>query len=81
MSYCRFKEMGSKSVFTNESVIDYGDILILSIKPQVVPKVLPELKNNKKLLLSIAMGISLSVFEKVQLKFRVILFNPFFLTD
>lgn len=57
--------MGSNTVYVNGPVIDHGDILILSVKPQVVPKILPELKNNKKLLLSIAMGISLSTLERV----------------
>ncbi|XP_032670794.1 pyrroline-5-carboxylate reductase 2-like isoform X2 [Odontomachus brunneus] len=59
-----FKEIGSNTVFTNGPVVDYGDILILSVKPQIVPKVLPELKNNKKLLISIAMGIPLASLEK-----------------
>ncbi|XP_028044596.1 pyrroline-5-carboxylate reductase isoform X1 [Monomorium pharaonis] len=61
-----FKEMGSNTVFTNVPVIDYGDVLILSVKPQVVPKVLPEFRthDNKKLLISIAMGISLESLEK-----------------
>ncbi|XP_012346243.1 pyrroline-5-carboxylate reductase 2 isoform X1 [Apis florea] len=59
-----FKEIGSNTVFSNQPVIDHGDVLILSVKPQVVPKVLPELKNYKKLLLSIAMGIPLSSLEK-----------------
>lgn len=57
--------MGSNTVFSNEPVIDHGDVLILSVKPQVVPQVLPELKNSKKLLLSIAMGIPLLLIEKV----------------
>lgn len=59
-----FKELGSNTVHTNGPVIDHGDVLILSVKPQVVPKVLPDLKNYKKLLLSIAMGIPLSSLEK-----------------
>ncbi|XP_018365646.1 PREDICTED: pyrroline-5-carboxylate reductase isoform X1 [Trachymyrmex cornetzi] len=61
-----FKEMGSNTVFTNIPVIDHGDVLILSVKPQVVPKVLSEFRvhDNKKLLLSIAMGISLTSLEK-----------------
>ncbi|XP_043487802.1 pyrroline-5-carboxylate reductase [Polistes fuscatus] len=59
-----FKDIGSKTVFCNSTVIDYGDILILSVKPQVVPKILPELKDSSKLLLSIAMGISISTLEK-----------------
>ncbi|XP_070156085.1 pyrroline-5-carboxylate reductase 2 isoform X2 [Polyergus mexicanus] len=61
-----FKEMGSNTVFANAPVIDYGDVLILSVKPQIVPKILPALKmhDNKKLLISIAMGISLISLEK-----------------
>nr|XP_012219252.1 PREDICTED: pyrroline-5-carboxylate reductase isoform X1 [Linepithema humile] len=61
-----FKEMGSNTVFTNVPVIDHGDVLILSVKPQVVPKILPELRlhNKKKLLISIAMGISLASIER-----------------
>jgi len=59
--------MGSNTVFTNAPVIDHSDVLILSVKPQVVPKILPELRihNKKKLLISIAMGISLASMEKV----------------
>lgn len=63
-SISAFKGMGSSTVFTNGPVINHGDVLILSVKPQVVPKVLPELKDSKKLLLSIAMGVSLSSLEK-----------------
>ncbi|RLU20434.1 hypothetical protein DMN91_007044 [Ooceraea biroi] len=59
-----FKEMGSKTVFANAPVVDHGDVLILSVKPQVVPKILPELKNSNKLLLSIAMGVSLTTLQK-----------------
>ncbi|XP_066583993.1 uncharacterized protein P5cr-2 [Prorops nasuta] len=62
-SISAFKEIGSKTVFTNAPVIEHGDLLILSVKPQVVPKVLPELKNCNKLLLSIAMGIPISTLE------------------
>jgi len=57
--------MGSNIVFTNTPVINHGDVLILSVKPDVVPKVLPELKNSKKLLLSIVMGVSLTTLQKV----------------
>ncbi|XP_011881493.1 PREDICTED: pyrroline-5-carboxylate reductase isoform X1 [Vollenhovia emeryi] len=61
-----FKEMKSNTVFTNAPVIDHGDVLILSVKPQVVPKVLPEFRihDSNKLLISIAMGISLASLEK-----------------
>ncbi|XP_053994293.1 uncharacterized protein LOC128884731 isoform X1 [Hylaeus volcanicus] len=59
-----FKEIGSKTVFSNGPVVEYGDVLILSVKPQVVPQVLPDLKNYNKLLLSIAMGVPLASLEK-----------------
>lgn len=59
------QELGSSTVFSNSSVADHGDVLILSVKPQVVHKVLPEIKSKNKLLLSIAMGISLNTLEKV----------------
>lgn len=59
-----FKEMGSNTVFTNGPVVDYGDILILSVKPQVIPNILPDLKNYNKLLMSIAMGVPLAYLEK-----------------
>ncbi|XP_035731261.1 pyrroline-5-carboxylate reductase-like isoform X1 [Vespa mandarinia] len=59
-----FKDIGSKTVFNNSAIIDHGEILILAVKPQVVPMILPELKNCSKLLLSIAMGIPISRLEK-----------------
>ena len=59
--------MGSTTVFSNRSVADHGDVLIVSVKPQVVSKILPELKSNKKLVLSIAMGININTLEKVSL--------------
>ena len=62
--------MGSKTVFTNSPVVEHGDVLILSVKPQVVPKILPELTDSKKLVLSIAMGISLETLEKVNYRLR-----------
>lgn len=65
----RFQEIGSNTVFSNAPVVDYGDVLILSVKPQVVPMVLPDLKNYRKLLLSIAMGIPLASLEKVKFIF------------
>ncbi|KAK0072440.1 hypothetical protein PV325_011990 [Microctonus aethiopoides] len=58
-----FEAFGSKVVFTNEAVAEYGNILIISVKPQVVPIVLEKLQNVNQLVLSLAMGISLSYLE------------------
>ncbi|XP_043273124.1 pyrroline-5-carboxylate reductase-like isoform X1 [Venturia canescens] len=59
-----FGEMGSNTVFASEPVVDHSDVVIISVKPQVVPKILPEVKDPSKLVLSIAMGISLETLEK-----------------
>lgn len=59
-----FKEIGSKTVFTNNAVAEQSDVLILSVKPQVIPRVLPDIQDPSKLILSIAMGISISSLEK-----------------
>lgn len=61
--------MGSKAVFSNPEVAKHSDILVLSVKPQIVNKILPELRDSigdkKTLLLSIAMGVSLKTLESV----------------
>lgn len=58
--------MGSNTVFASQPVVEHSDVVIISVKPQVVPKILPELKDPSKLVLSIAMGISLETLEKVE---------------
>ena len=61
--------MGSRAVFSNPEVAKHGDVLVLAVKPQVISKILPELnqsiESKKKLLLSIAMGVSLKTLENV----------------
>ncbi|KAG8037094.1 hypothetical protein G9C98_004416 [Cotesia typhae] len=55
-----FETIGSKVVFLNKQVADHGDVLIISVKPQVVNKILPEIKNSDKLILSIAAAYKLA---------------------
>ena len=61
--------MQSKAIFSNKEIVEHGDVLILSVKPQVISQVLPEIKdsirNKRKLLLSIAMGVSLKTLQNV----------------
>jgi len=67
MSIKEFKAIGSKAVFSNSEVAEKSDVIVLAVKPQVVKQVLPELKecieSKRKLLLSIAMGVSLKTLE------------------
>jgi pyrroline-5-carboxylate reductase len=45
----------------NQSVVDFADVIILAIKPQILPEVCEQIQNSKingKLIISIAAGIS-----------------------
>ncbi|CAB0039889.1 unnamed protein product [Trichogramma brassicae] len=50
-----------------QRVAEHGDVLVLAVKPQVVSQVLPQIENSikgtKKVLMSIAMGISIKNLE------------------
>ncbi|KAJ8674873.1 hypothetical protein QAD02_010659 [Eretmocerus hayati] len=63
-----FETMNSKVIFSNAEVVNLSEVLLLAVKPQVVRQVLPEVKQSlereKKLLLSIAMGVSLKTLER-----------------
>ncbi|XP_008549212.1 pyrroline-5-carboxylate reductase 1, mitochondrial [Microplitis demolitor] len=59
-----FETIGSKVVFLNKKVAEHGDVLIISVKPQVVDKILPEIKTCDKLIISIAAGTSIDNLEK-----------------
>ena len=48
---------------TNEQVEKFADVLILAVKPNVYEVVLPEVKDTKKLVVSIAAGISLDYIK------------------
>lgn len=54
--------------FDNIDIVQKADIIILSIKPQVILKVLDQISetvDNSKLIISIAAGISLDIIQKV----------------
>ena len=48
---------------TNEQVVKFADVLILAVKPNVYEEVLPEVADAKKLVVSIAAGISLDYIK------------------
>lgn len=50
---------------TNEQVVKFADVIILAVKPNVYPEVLPEVADAKKLIVSIAAGISLEYIKSV----------------
>jgi len=61
-----FEKLGAKCVTNNEPVVENADVVFVSVKPQVVPKVLTEVKSMSanKLFLSVSMGITINTLEK-----------------
>ncbi len=60
------KTYGTAFVSTNEEVVDQSDIIILAVKPQNIAEVLKQITskiNEKKLLISIAAGVQLSLLK------------------
>ncbi|KAL7728128.1 hypothetical protein ACLKA6_002263 [Drosophila palustris] len=60
-----FQELGIETLTENAPVVERSDVVFVSVKPQVVPKVLEEIKplSGNKLFLSVAMGITLKCLE------------------
>ncbi|XP_039970810.1 pyrroline-5-carboxylate reductase 1, mitochondrial [Bactrocera neohumeralis] len=65
-SFMQFEQIGIETVVKNEPVVEKSDIVLISVKPQVVPVILPEIRplSNNKLFISIAMGITLQMLEE-----------------
>ena len=62
------KEYGVKKAENENELAKESDILILSVKPNIVPKVLDKIKDNlseKTIVLSIAAGISINFIENI----------------
>jgi len=68
-TFCRdFQTFGSTITFDNRVVADKSDVLLLAVKPNFVKIVLDEVRPNftpKHLLLSVAMGVTVSQLEQV----------------
>uniref|UniRef100_A0A8R7TEK1 Pyrroline-5-carboxylate reductase catalytic N-terminal domain-containing protein n=1 Tax=Triticum urartu TaxID=4572 RepID=A0A8R7TEK1_TRIUA len=57
-----FTSLGTTILASNAQVVDDNDVIVISVKPQIVKQVLVELKpllSEEKLLISIAAGIKL----------------------
>ncbi|KAJ8924708.1 hypothetical protein NQ315_000859 [Exocentrus adspersus] len=63
------QEIGGEAVFDNVPVVEKSDIVIISVKPTVVPVALSDIKASNikadKLFLSIAMGVTTKTIEKL----------------
>lgn len=62
-----FRELGAEAVTTNRTVVEKSEIIFVSVKPNIVPNVLADVKafSAGKLFVSIAMGITLNEMEKI----------------
>ncbi|XP_030370778.1 pyrroline-5-carboxylate reductase [Scaptodrosophila lebanonensis] len=60
-----FKALGIETLVENAPIVQQSDLIFVSVKPQVVPQVLKEVKSLSagKLFLSVAMGITLQTLE------------------
>ncbi|ALC46294.1 CG5840 [Drosophila busckii] len=65
MSQESFQALGIETLVKNAPIVEQSEIVFVSVKPQVVPKVLAEIKplSANKLFLSVAMGITLKTLE------------------
>jgi pyrroline-5-carboxylate reductase len=64
-----FKDLGAESLVENVPVVEKSDVIIVSVKPSVVPIALGDIKNAPdikadKLFLSIAMGVTIKQLEQ-----------------
>lgn len=63
-------------VSDNKAVAAEADLIFLSVKPQIMPTILPELSDSERLFVSVAAGITLSTLEAGLPEARVIRVMP-----
>ncbi|GBP12165.1 Pyrroline-5-carboxylate reductase [Eumeta japonica] len=73
--------LGAAAFFENKPVVERSEVVIVSVKPDVVGKALSEVKGlaacSKKLFISVAMGVNIATIEKnLPLDARVIRVMP-----
>ncbi|XBI37302.1 hypothetical protein VPH35_122654 [Triticum aestivum] len=68
-----FASLGATILASNAQVVDDSDVIVISVKPQIVKQVLVELKplSEEKLLISIAAGIKMEDLQVSQCAFTV----------
>lgn len=70
------KKFGIKTTSDNKKVVEGSDIIILAVKPQVIDKVMEDIKETDKLIVSIAAGITIKALESRLRKARIIRVMP-----
>ncbi|XP_044735125.1 pyrroline-5-carboxylate reductase 1, mitochondrial [Chrysoperla carnea] len=63
-----FRELGAEAITENPPVVRNSEIIIISVKPQIVPTALGQIKgmvDKSRLFLSIAMGITINELESL----------------
>ncbi|PID59172.1 pyrroline-5-carboxylate reductase [candidate division KSB3 bacterium] len=76
---CLRKTYGMKTFLDNAAVVKSSEILILAVKPQVVPVVLQEIAeyvDTKKLVVSIAAGVNIAAIQDVLEAVRIVRAMP-----
>ncbi|XP_050357182.1 uncharacterized protein LOC126777915 isoform X1 [Nymphalis io] len=76
-----FKGLGATALFENKSVVERSEVVIISVKPDVVVPALADVKglqaSRNKLFISVAMGVSTRTIEKaLPIEARVIRVMP-----
>lgn len=68
--YIFFQSLGATAVFENVPVVERSEVVIVSVKPDVVVPALKDVKDlpasKNKLFISVAMGVSTGTIEKVR---------------
>lgn len=61
--------MGGKSTFDNTEVVKDADVVLISVKPHIIPEALRDVtkkySNMDKLFMSVAMGVTTKQLEQV----------------
>ncbi|CAG9761514.1 unnamed protein product [Ceutorhynchus assimilis] len=64
-----FKDLGAESITDNLPVVDKSEVVIVAVKPHIVPIALGDIKTSSvakdKLFLSVAMGVTIKQLEQI----------------
>ena len=62
-----FKNLGCETTNDNRELVAFSDVIILAVKPNIIPKVLKDIQvtnDVSKLVMSIAAGVKINLIEK-----------------
>ena len=64
-------DLGCKTTHNNLEVVEHSDVVILSVKPMILPKIIKEIRSeagHSKLLVSIAAGVKIQQMQEELMK-------------